>query len=97
MKKNIVTVLSRSLRCLRCCGFRRAQPAKGVEHWVDNGNVRLYVLGKVCGRTKQASPSSSCAMAQPRRERRVRPSGARETSYGLMEVLAQAGFRRLCP
>lgn len=97
MKKNSVTVLLAVGAVLGVVTLAASQTTKGVEHWVDNGNIRLYVWEKCVGNSagKPIIVLGHGSATAGKESFDLQVPG--KMSYSFMEVLAQSGFDVFAP
>ncbi len=69
-----------------------SQPVKGVEHWVDNGNIRLYVWEKYVENPAVKPVIVLCHGSATAGKESFDLQVPGKPSYSLMDVLAQSGF-----
>ena len=90
-RKNAVIVLAACLILGTTC-FGASQPVNGVEHWVNNGAIRLYVWEKYVGTPKDKPiivlAHGSATAGKESFDLQV-PG---KPTYSLMDVLAENGF-----
>ena len=82
---------------LGIAGIAASQTVNGVDHWVSNGKITLYVWEKYVG-SPAGKPMWSCAHGSATAGREsfdLQVPG--KPTYSLMDVLARERFRRLCP
>lgn len=92
MKKNSVTILLVVCLVLGTLSIASSQPVNGVEHWVDNGNIRLYVWEKYVGNPAGKRIIVLCHGSATAGKESFDLQVPGKTSYSLMDVLAQKGF-----
>ena len=92
MKKNSVTILLVVCLILGTLSIASSQPVNGVEHWVDNGNIRLYVWEKYVGNPAGKRIIVLCHGSATAGKESFDLQVPGKTSYSLMDVLAQKGF-----
>jgi pimeloyl-ACP methyl ester carboxylesterase len=92
MKKNSVTILFVVCLVLGTWSLAVSQPVKGVEHWVDNGNIRLYVWEKYVENPAVKPVIVLCHGSATAGKESFDLQVPGKTSYSLMDVLAQSGF-----
>ncbi|MGC9977308.1 MAG: alpha/beta fold hydrolase, partial [Syntrophales bacterium] len=92
MKKYSVTVLFVLGIILGATSFAASQSAKGVEHWVNNVNIQLYVWEKYVGNPAGKPIIVLCHGSATAGKESFDLQVAGKPSYSLMEVLAQSGF-----
>jgi pimeloyl-ACP methyl ester carboxylesterase len=72
--------------------FSTTQPVTGVEHWVNNGNVRLYVWEKHAGTAAGKPIVVLCHGSATAGKESFDLQVPGKPSYSLMDVLAGSGF-----
>ncbi|HET6460148.1 MAG TPA: alpha/beta hydrolase [Syntrophales bacterium] len=97
MRNNIFVALIGACLVLAMTGSAASQTINGVEHWVDNGNIRLYVwekyIGSPAGKPIVVLCHGSATAGKESFDLQVRG----KADYSLMDVLAQAGFDVFAP
>jgi pimeloyl-ACP methyl ester carboxylesterase len=97
MKNKIFVVLIGACLVLAMSGPAASQTITGAEHWVDNGNIRLYVwekyTGSPAGKPIVVLCHGSATAGKESFDLQVRG----KVTYSLMDVLAQAGFDVFAP
>jgi pimeloyl-ACP methyl ester carboxylesterase len=92
MKKYSVTVLFVLGIILGATSFAASQSVKGVEHWVNNVNIRLYVWEKCVGNPAGKPIIVLCHGSATAGKESFDLQVPGKPSYSLMDVLAQSGF-----
>ena len=97
MKNSIFVVLMGACLVFAMAGHVAAQKINGVEHWVDNGNMRLFVWEKFVesptGKPIVILCHGSATAGKESFDLQVKG----KATYSLMDVLAQAGFDVFAP
>lgn len=97
MRNNILIALIGVCLVLAATGPAVSQTITGTEHWVNNGDIRLYVWEKYTG-SPEGKPiivlcHGSATAGKESFDLQVRG----KATYSLMDVLAQAGFDVFAP
>jgi len=82
---------------LAIAGPVAAQTINGVEHWVNNGNIKLYVWEKVAGSPAGRPVVVLCHGSATAGKESFDLKIPGKATYSLMDVLAQAGFDVFAP
>jgi pimeloyl-ACP methyl ester carboxylesterase len=97
MKRNILVALIGACLVLATAAPAVSQAINGSEHWVDNGNVRLYVWEKVVGNPAGKPIVVLCHGSATAGKESFDLQVRGKATYSLMDVLAQAGFDVFAP
>lgn len=92
MKESSVTILLVVCLVLGIWSLAVSEPVKGVEHWVDNGNIRLYVWEKYLENPAVKPIIVLCHGSATAGKESFDLQVPGKPSYSLMDVLAQSGF-----
>lgn len=97
MRNNIFVALIGACLVLATTCLAASQTINGVEHWVDNGNIRLYVwekyIGNPAGKPIVVLCHGSATAGKESFDLQVRG----KATYSLMDVLTRAGFDVFAP
>src|SRR5215470_15272555 len=77
--------------------FGASQSVTGVEHWVNNGPIRLYVWEKYVDSTKDKPVIVLCHGSATAGKESFDLQVPGKPTYSLMDVLAQNGFDVVAP
>jgi pimeloyl-ACP methyl ester carboxylesterase len=97
MKNNILVALIGACLVLAIAVPALSQTVNGSEHWVDNGNIRLYVWEKVVGNPSGKPIVVLCHGSATAGKESFDLQVRGKATYSLMDVLAQAGFDVFAP
>ena len=90
-QKNVIILFAVCfVLCTTCFGV--AQPVTGVEHWVNNGAIRLYVWEKYVETSKDKPIIVLCHGSATAGKESFDLQVSGKPTYSLMDVLAQNGF-----
>jgi pimeloyl-ACP methyl ester carboxylesterase len=90
-QKNVIILFAVCLvLCTTCFGV--AQPVSGLDHWVNNGAIRLYVWEKYVETSKDKPIIVLCHGSATAGRESFDLQVPGKPTYSLMDVLAQNGF-----
>jgi pimeloyl-ACP methyl ester carboxylesterase len=97
MRKNILVALMGVCLVLAATGSAMSQTITGAEHWVNNGNIRLYVWEKYMGSPAGKPIIVLCHGSATAGKESFDLQVPGKATYSLMDVLARAGFDVFAP
>ena len=97
MRKNILIALIGVCLVLATIGTAASQTINGTEHWVNNGNIRLYVWEKYMGSPAGKPIVVLCHGSATAGKESFDLQVPGKATYSLMDVLAPAGFDVFAP
>jgi pimeloyl-ACP methyl ester carboxylesterase len=97
MRKNILVALMGVCLVLAATGLAASQTINGAEHWVNNGNIRLYVWEKYTGSPAGKPIIVLCHGSATAGKESFDLQVPGKATYSLMDVLAKAGFDVFAP
>jgi pimeloyl-ACP methyl ester carboxylesterase len=97
MRKSIFIALIGVCLVLAATGPAASQTINGAEHWVNNGNIRLYVWEKYTGSPAGKPIVILCHGSATAGKESFDLQVRGKATYSLMDVLAQAGFDVFAP
>ncbi|HTZ40988.1 MAG TPA: alpha/beta hydrolase [Syntrophales bacterium] len=97
MKKSILVVLMGVCLVFASSAPAASQAINGAEHWVNNGDIRLYVWEKYAGSPSGKPVVVLCHGSATAGKESFDLQVKGKPSYSLMDVLAQAGFDVFAP
>ena len=97
MRRNAITFFLGVCLVLGTAGLVASQTVNRVEHWVDNGNIRLYVWEKCVGNPAGKPVIVLCHGSATAGKESFDLQVPGKPTYSLMDVLAQGGFDVFAP
>jgi pimeloyl-ACP methyl ester carboxylesterase len=97
MRRNAITFFLSVCLVLGTTGLVASQTVNTVEHWVDNGNIRLYVWEKCVGNPAGKPVIVLCHGSATAGKESFDLQVPGKPTYSLMDVLAQSGFDVFAP
>jgi pimeloyl-ACP methyl ester carboxylesterase len=97
MKRNAAAFFFGACLILATAGLAASQAVTGVEHWVNNGNIRLYVWEKYSGSGADKPIVVLCHGSATAGRESFDLQVPGKPTYSLMDVLAQNGFDVFAP
>ena len=97
MKQRNAIILLAACVVLVATSFGASQPVNGVEHWVNNGPIRLYVWEKYVEAPKDKPVVVLCHGSATAGKESFDLQVPGKPTYSLMDVLARNGFDVFAP
>jgi pimeloyl-ACP methyl ester carboxylesterase len=97
MRKSILVAFMGMCMAVAAAGPAFSQSISGAEHWVNNGNIRLYVWEKYAGSPAGKPIIVLCHGSATAGKESFDLQVRGKATYSLMDMLAQAGFDVFAP